>query len=252
MTSLSSITSFLDRELRVSEIQDYSSALNGLQVENNGCVTKVALAVDGSQQTIDAALAAGCDLLLLHHGLFWCGLRPLTGWWKHKAESCLRGNLAVYSAHLPLDLHPTLGNNAGLARGLGLTDTAPELSMRGTAIGLAGHFAGSVAELHRATEALLGGPVPAVLSTPEAPAGRVVVCSGAAGEEIYQVQARGYRCFITGETNHWVSNAARDMGFNIFFGGHYATETFGVKSLGALLAERFGLPTVFIDNPTGL
>ena len=249
---LSDITALLDATLRVRDIRDASVALNGLQVENSGTVSKVALAVDGSQQTIEAAVAAGADLLLLHHGIFWCGLQPLTGWWKKKVTTCLNANLAVYAAHLPLDLHPELGNNAGIARGLGLTDVQPEVDYHGTLIGLSGCFGGTVGELRAAYAALLGAPVTGVLHDESAPAGRVALCSGGGGEEIYQMHAKGYGTYLTGEENHWVSNAARDMGLNILFGGHYATETFGVKSLGALLEKEFGLPTLFIDNPTGM
>ena len=252
MTPLNDIVSLLDTTLRIAEIHDAPVALNGLQVENNGCVTKVALAVDGSQRTIDDAIAAGADLLILHHGIFWSGLRPLTGWWKAKVETAFQANLAIYAAHLPLDLHPELGNNAGIARGLGLTDITPEIDYHGTTIGLAGTYHGTVGELRAAYAALTGAEVTGIVHNPAAPAGRIVVCSGGAGEEIYQVQEKGYSTYLTGEENHWVSNAARDMGINMLFAGHYATETFGVKSLGALLQERFGLPTVFIDNPTGM
>ena len=252
MTPLADIVTLLDTTLRVAEIHDAPVALNGLQVENNGCVTKVALAVDGSQRTLDDAVAAGADLLILHHGIFWSGLRPLTGWWKAKVQTALNANLAIYAAHLPLDLHPQLGNNAGIARGLGLADITPEIDYHGTTIGLAGEFHGTVGELRDAYAALTGAGVTGIVHNPAAPAGRVVVCSGGAGEEIYQVQEKGYSTYLTGEENHWVSNAARDMGVNMLFAGHYATETFGVKSLGALLQEKFGLPIVFIDNPTGM
>ena len=252
MTPLNDIVSLLDTTLRIAEIHDAPVALNGLQVENNGRITKVALAVDGSQRTIDDAIAAGADLLILHHGIFWSGLRPLTGWWKAKVETAFQANLAIYAAHLPLDLHPELGNNAGIARGLGLTDITPEIDYHGTTIGLAGTYRGTVGELRNAYAALTGAEVTGIVHNPAAPAGRIVVCSGGAGEEIYQVQEKGYTTYLTGEENHWVSNAARDMGINMLFAGHYATETFGVKSLGTLLQERFGLPTVFIDNPTGM
>lgn len=252
MTKLSSIVEFLDRTLRVAEIRDASVALNGLQVENNGQVHLVALAVDGSQKTIEDAAALGADLLILHHGIFWSGLRPLTGWWKKKVETCLQNNLAVYSAHLPLDLHPELGNNAGIARGLKLTHLQPEVDYHGTMIGLSGNFDGTVGELESCFQRLTGGKVTGVIHDPQAPAGRVAICSGGGGDEIYQVQEKGYGTYITGEENHWVGNAARDTGINILFGGHYATETFGVKSLGALLEREFGLTSVFIDNPTGM
>lgn len=251
-TTLSEIVSLLDTTLRVSEIKDASVAMNGLQVENNGTVSKVALAVDGSQQTIDAAISAGADLLVLHHGIFWCGLQPIAGWWKHKVESCLHNNLAIYSAHLPLDLHPELGNNAGIARALGLRDIQPEVDYHGTLIGLSGVFQGTVDELRARYAEITASTVTGVVHTGSIPAGRIALCSGGGGEEIYQMHAKGYQTYLTGEENHWVSNAARDMGVNILFAGHYATETFGVKAVGRLLEEKFALPTVFIDNPTGM
>ena len=252
MTPLQNITELLDSTLRIREIKDASVALNGLQVENNGTVTKVALAVDGSQKTIDDAIAAGADLLILHHGIYWCGLRPMTGWFKKKIQSCLEHNLAVYGAHLPLDLHPQLGNNAGIARELGLTDCTPEVDYHGTLIGVAGDFDGTVAELREKFAQITGSSVTGYVQNADAPAGRVAVCSGGAGDVIYQMHDKGYTTYLTGEENHWVVNAAQDMGINIFFAGHYATETFGVKSLGKLIEEQFGLPTIFIDNPTGM
>lgn len=252
MIPLQSITELLDRTLSVADIKDAPMALNGLQVENNGFVSKVALAVDGSQKTVNAAIDAGADLLLLHHGIYWCGLRPMTGWFRKKVMSCLGHNLAVYAAHLPLDMHPTLGNNAGIAKALGLEDCQPEISYHGTMIGLSGFFGGTVGELRDKYAAITGAGVTGVVHDPGAPAGRVALCSGSGGDEIYQVQAKGYGTYLTGEENHWVAYTAEDMGINILFAGHYATETFGVKALGKLLEERFALPSVFIDNPTGM
>lgn len=252
MTPLQHITNLLDTTLRIREIKDASVALNGLQVENNGQVTKVALAVDGSQKTIEDAIAAGADMLILHHGIYWCGLRPMTGWFKKKIETCLQHNLAVYGAHLPLDLHPELGNNAGIAQALGLSDCTPEVDYHGTLIGVAGTFNGTVAELREKYAAITGSSITGFVQDAAAPAGRVAVCSGGAGDVIYQMHEKGYRTYLTGEENHWVVNAAQDMGVNILFAGHYATETFGVKALGKLIETQFGLPTVFIDNPTGM
>lgn len=252
MIQLQSIVNFLDETLSVAAIKDAPVALNGLQVENNGQVSKVALAVDGCQKTIDDAIAAGADLLVLHHGIYWCGLRPMTGWFRRKIMSCLEHNLAIYAAHLPLDMHPQLGNNAGIAAALGLADCQPEISCHGQMIGLSGVFGGSVGDLKAAYAAVTGAVVTGVIHDPSAPAGRVALCSGAGGEEIYQLQAKGYKTYLTGEENHWVCYTAADMGLNILFAGHYATETFGVKAVGGLLAARYGLPTVFIDNPTGM
>lgn len=252
MVPLSSITSLLDTVLDVPRIKDAPVALNGLQVENNGQVSCVALAVDGSQKTIDAAVSAGADLLLLHHGIYWCGLRPMTGWFRKKIMTCLENNLAIYSAHLPLDIHAELGNNVGIARGLGLEDCQPEVSCHGLMIGISGIFRGTVGQLREKYATLTGAMVTGYVKDSTAPADRVVVCSGGAGDMIYQLQEKGYKTYLTGEENHWVVNAAEDMGVNILFAGHYATETFGVRSLGLLLEKRFHLPTIFIDHPTDM
>ncbi len=249
---LDTIVRRLDSELNTQGIKDAPVALNGLQVENDGRVTRVALAVDASQKSLDDALAGGADLLIVHHGLYWSGLRPLTGWWKKKLTTCLSGNLAVYSAHLPLDLHPTLGNNACLARGLELSEVVPAIDYHGTCIGLGGHFDGSVAELRARLAALTGAEVACVSADENAPARRVAVCSGGAAGEIYQVADLGYDTYISGESVHWAATTAQDMGVNLLLAGHYATETFGVKELGRLLEREFGLPTFFIDNPTGM
>ena len=225
-------------------------AINGLQVENNGQVHKIALAVDATQKTIDDAIESKADLLIVHHGIFWCGLRPIVGWWRHKIETCLSHNLAVYSAHLPLDVHPTLGNNIGIARALGLSRISPEMERHGIALAVSGIFDGSVGELSRLYAEVTEAEVTGNIDDPDAPAERVIISSGSAGPEIYRIQEKGFTTFLTGEQNHWVLNAAHDMHMNVLFAGHYASDTFGVKSLGAMLHERYELPTVFIHNPT--
>ncbi len=252
MTPLADIVALLDETLAIREVKDAPVALNGLQVENKGSVSRVALAVDASQAVLDAAVAAGADLLIVHHGLFWSGLRPLTGWWKKKVETCLNNNLAVYAAHLPLDMHPTLGNNAGIARALELTDIQPEISYGATCIGMAGTFHGTVGELATKYAEVTGAPVRGTIIDSAAPAGRVAICSGGAAGEIYQAAAKGYNCYLSGEELHWAATAAEDMGINLLLAGHYATETFGVEALGELLCERFGLPCTFLHMPTGM
>ncbi len=252
MTPLANIVALLDETLAIHDVKDAPVALNGLQVENKGRVSRVALAVDASQATLEAAVATGADLLIVHHGLFWSGLRPLTGWWKKKVETCLNNNLAVYAAHLPLDMHPTLGNNACIARALELEDVQPEIDYGKTCIGMSGTFAGTVGELAAKYAEVTGAPVRGVILDASAPAGRVAICSGGAAGEIYQAAAKGYTCYLSGEELHWAATAAEDMGVNLLLAGHYATETFGVEALGELLAERFGLPCTFIDMPTGM
>ncbi len=247
---LQTIVSLLNNLLSVQFIQDSPMAINGLQVENDGKVHKVALAVDATQKTLDDAVAAGADLLIVHHGIFWCGLRSIAGWWKKKIETCLNGNLAIYAAHLPLDVHQGVGNNICIARELGLLRISAEMERHGVSMAVSGIFDGTVGELRDAYAKITGAEVTGTVVDPTASAGRVIICSGSAGPEIYRIQEKGFTTFLTGEQNHWVYNAAMDMRMNILFAGHYATETFGVKAIGAMLEERFGLQTVFIHNPT--
>ena len=125
--SLAAIVRHCDRVLRTDEIGDYAGAANGLQVENSGAVTRIAAAVDASLATVNLAIAAQADLLLVHHGLFWSKSHPWTGKKYELLRRLLENNVAVYSSHLPLDAHPRLGNNARLAAALGLGKLSPFL-----------------------------------------------------------------------------------------------------------------------------
>jgi dinuclear metal center YbgI/SA1388 family protein len=251
MAALIEIVRYSDEILRLSEIEDYSNALNGLQIENSGEVTRIGAAVDASLATIQLAAERGVDLLVVHHGLFWPGLRPLTGPLFRFVKTALAQNLALYSAHLPLDLHPSLGNNALLAAAIGLTKTKPFLELKGGPAGLVAEAKLHRDELHARLEKSLGGPVKCFGSGPPETS-RIGVVTGGAGQEVYEVAREGIDTYITGEGPHWAAVAAEELGVNLFLGGHYATETFGVKALAAELAEKFGLPWDFLDHPTGL
>lgn len=251
--ALQDIVSFLDETLHVDTLKDYPNAFNGLQIENNGIVTRVAVAVDATRHTLEEAIALGADILIAHHGVFWGGLQPITGWRKKTIETALHGNLAVYAAHLPLDMHHKLGNNAVIARLLKLRNISPEIECFSQNIGIAGDFDGTLGELKIAYERILGSCVSGVMSdSSDTPVGRIAICSGAAAGEIYKLHDKGYRTYLTGEKCHWAFGAAEDMGMNILFGGHYATETFGVQAVGRLLQEKFGLTYSFIHHPTGV
>lgn len=244
---LSEITAFLDTELRLAEIKDYPNAVNGLQVENRGGVTRVAVAVDACEYVLRAAVEQGADLLIVHHGLFWSGLQPVTGAAYRKLKIALDAGLAVYSAHLPLDAHPMLGNNALLCDALGL----PAERESFLDLGWKAAMEISREELAERLAKAVGGRVHI------APGGRgtissVGVVTGGAGGEIFKAARSGVDAFISGEGPHWSYTAAEECGIDLFYGGHYATETFGVKALGTLLQERYGLPWQFIDHPTGL
>ena len=251
VATLAQIVSYADEHLRIGEIVDWPNALNGLQFENSGLVTKIGAAVDASSRTIDTAIDANVNLLIVHHGLFWPGLQPITGGRLRMIERILRHDLAIYSAHLPLDVHSVLGNNAQLAAALGFEQTQPFFEVKGQQIGLKIEAEIAREELAQKLEHSLGGAVKMFAAGP-ARSKSIGLITGGAGSEIYAVAREGIDTFITGEAPHWGAVAAEELGINLLLGGHYATETFGVKALTAHLSDRFGVPWQFIDSPTGL
>ncbi|MDQ3626742.1 MAG: Nif3-like dinuclear metal center hexameric protein [Verrucomicrobiota bacterium] len=251
MSQLSDISRYTDEFLRIRECGDWSNAVNGLQVENSGKVTKIGAAVDASTRTFSAAAERGVDLLLVHHGLFWPGLQAVTGAFRRQVALLLERDIALYSARLPLDVHPLVGNNAQLTAALALHDPVPFLEMKGQLVGLRSTMAVARDDLHRRLEQSLGGAVKLLASGPTITAS-IGVITGGAGSEIYAAAREGVDTFITGEAPHWAAVAAEELRVNLFLGGHYATETFGVKALAAHLAERFSIPWEFIAAPTGL
>ena len=249
--SLAQIVSYADEHLRLREIADWPNALNGLQLENSGAVTKIGAAVDASTRVVDAAIERGINFLIVHHGLFWPGLQPISGGRRRLLERAFQHDLAIYSAHLPLDVHSVLGNNAQLAAALGFENSEPFFEMKGQCIGLKIQADISRSDLVEKLEQSLSGPVRSFPAGPEQ-ARSIGLISGGAGSEIYEVARQGVDTFITGEAPHWAAVAADELGINLLLGGHYATETFGVKALAALLSDRFNLPWEFVDCPTGL
>ncbi len=251
MSSLNEIVRHLDEHLRITECSDWSHALNGLQVENSGQVRKIGAAVDASTRGFRLAADAGIDLLLVHHGLFWPGLQAVTGPFRRQIAFLLEHDIALYSCHLPLDIHLTLGNNAQLAYALELENTEPFLETKGQLVGLKAQAKVDRGELIQRFEHSLGGPVQ-VFNFGPAETKTIGVVTGGAGSEIYAVAAAGVDTFLTGEAPHWAGIAAEELGVNLLLGGHYATETFGVKALAAYAAQRFEVSWEFLSAPTGL
>jgi dinuclear metal center YbgI/SA1388 family protein len=249
--SLSAMVRYCDRVLRTREFGDYAGAVNGLQVENSGAVTRVAATVDASLATVKMAVAAGADLLIVHHGLFWSPAHPWIGKKYELLRLLIANNLAVYSSHLPLDVHPRLGNNARLATALGLKKLQPFFPSHGQPIGLKAMTALSRAELGKRLERATGVAPKVIPGGPET-CRRIGIVTGGAGGELAQAAAEGVDTFITGEGPHWTFALAEELGLNVFYGGHYATETFGVKALAAELSRKFDVPWEFLDHPTGL
>lgn len=248
---LAELVAYLDEYLHVAAVVDAPDALNGLQVENGGRVHRVAAAVDACEATIAMATAQGADLLLVHHGLFWGGPKPLAGPAYRRVAGLIRGNVAVYSSHLPLDRHPEVGNAPVLARALGITLHGDFGVYRGQTVGVWGELDVERQELVRRVTAATG-QAPRVLAFGPERVRRVGIITGAGGGEIGQAAAAGLDTYITGEGPHWSYFDAEELRVNVFYGGHYATETIGVKALAEHLHQRFGLPWVFLDHPTGL
>lgn len=245
------ICRYLDGYLKIGEVADWPNALNGVQLENSGRVTKIGAAVDVGLDTIEAAVAAGVDLLLVHHGLYWAGTQVFTGTFYRKMKLAMANDLAIYSAHLPLDLHAVLGNNVLLCQALGLKKTSPFFLEKGAMIGRQASTRLTREELIVRIEKAVGGEVRVCPGGP-AVCRRVGVVTGGAGAEVQRAADEGVDTFITGEGPHWSFVLARELGLNVIYAGHYATETFGVKALAAHLSRRFSLPWEFIDRPTGL
>lgn len=244
------IAAYLDDYLRTADIPDSGGAVNGLQVESDGPVRKIGAAVDASLRAIEEAISRGCDLLLVHHGLFWDGTHPVTGRRYRKLKRLIEANVAVYSSHIPLDLHPEVGNNVLLARALGVEVRGGFGAYKGTSIGVWGELNLKREALAARMDELLGGRVRMVAGGPEV-VRRVAIVTGSASELISQAVAEGFDAFVSGEGPHHSSIDAMEFGINVYYGGHYATETFGVKALAAHVAERFGLEWEFLELPTG-
>ena len=257
MAALDGIVGFLDAELRTAEVPDFDGALNGLQLANAGEVTRVAAAVDFSTQSVAGALEEGADLLIVHHGMHWNGRQQLVGHLYERLKAAIAGNLAVYASHVPLDLHPRLGNNALLASELGLQPDGTFGRFRGVDIGVMGPCdvpTEQLAERLRAfasrfrTTAVFAG----VLASRRTRRWAIVTGSGASTETLAEARERGVDTLIVGEGPHHSAVQAMEQGIAVLYGGHYATETPGVRAVAALVSERFGIPHCFVDVPTGL
>jgi dinuclear metal center YbgI/SA1388 family protein len=254
--ALAEVSRYLDGYLRIADVPDEAGAVNGLQVENRGEIGSIVAAVDASQATIDgvaheAALATHPPLLLVHHGLFWDGNQPVVGRRYRRIRALLEHDVAVYSAHIPLDIHPEVGNNAVLARDLGLSAPSAFDLYKGVPLGVAGELVLPREELVRRLEQRLGSPARLIAGGPEVTR-RVGIITGGAGGRISAAAAAGCDTFITGEGAHYTYFDAMELGVNVVYAGHYATETVGVQALAAHLSARFDLPWVFHDHPTGL
>ncbi|HKK94473.1 MAG TPA: Nif3-like dinuclear metal center hexameric protein [Longimicrobiales bacterium] len=250
---LERVVGFMDELLDVDAHPDYRTALNGLQVEGPAEVDVVVSAVDTSEATIAAAIDHGADLMLVHHGAFWSGLQPLVGRHYRRMRALIEGEVALYSAHLPLDAHPDVGNCALLMRALGLEPAARFGGYEGAPLGWRASTSGlQLDELARRLSHATGGGDVRVIAGSGSTAGEVAVVTGGGGSFIGDAAKEGIDTLVTGEGAHHTFTDAHELGVNVLYGGHYATETFGVRALGDELARRFGVTHTFVDVPSGL
>ena len=254
---LADVVSYLDTVLEVASTPDYPQALNGLQLANRGRVHKAAAAVDFSSAAIESAIAASADLLLVHHGMFWGGLQPLRGTRYDQIRALIQGNVAVYSAHLPLDRHPEFGNAVLLARQLGLTPAAEFARYETIAVGVRGESDLATAELIKRSRTFArshGGDARTSPMSTDHRTRKWGICTGAGAgaETLAEARDLDLDTLIVGEGPHWTAVVAGDADRAIIYAGHYATETLGVRALAQHVAERFEIDWVFLEHPTGL
>ena len=240
--------------LALDECSGSDVALNGLQVANGSAtVEKVAFAVDACLESIRRAAEWKADLLFVHHGLFWGKPLAVIGGHYQRLRALIEADLALYAVHLPLDMHPELGNNSGLARRIGLQQLEPFGKYKGMKIGFKGRLAGQMS-LEQVVRLCCGGKEPGINVLPFGPENisTVGIVSGGAADEAYQAIDERLDLFITGDADHTIYHHCLEGRVNVIFGGHYLTETSGVTFLAEKLEKETDLETVFFDIPTGL
>jgi len=247
VASLNDILDFCENRIHTNQIADFPGAENGLQVENNGSVTKIGAAVDAGLVPFQKAVEAGVDFLIVHHGLFWDPAYPITGTRYEKYKLCIENNLAVYGAHLPLDCHQVIGNNAILAEKLGLKQSEWFLEHEGNPIGLIAEGCIARADLRSRLNGLFPQGITSIEKGSEQPQ-KVAVLTGSGASAVGELKAAGVDTLITGELKQNHFNQAEEAGLNLYLCGHYATETFGVSALASEVAKNFDLDWEFIPT----
>jgi dinuclear metal center YbgI/SA1388 family protein len=247
--SRDAIVTLLDKTLKTSEIRDRS--VNGLQVEGAAEITKIGLAVDASLEAYKVANEKGCQMAIVHHGMIWEGIKRITGPVYWQIEIMKKNDINLYASHLPLDMHPTLGNNILLAKALGLRNILPFGEYHGSHIGFEGVLprAATVKSISELVRKKFGGPVSSLSFGPQK-IRRVAVISGHGSSCLPEAIEKKVDLFVTGESSHENHHAALEGKINVVYGGHYHTEKSGVQALGEFLKKKFGIETVFLDVPT--
>jgi dinuclear metal center YbgI/SA1388 family protein len=243
------LADFLDEFLRIKSITD--SSRNGLQVDHSGTTHRVALAVDACAEAVEKAADAGADFLIVHHGLFWDQPLTVTGPTYQRVLRFIQRDMALYAAHLPLDLHPEVGNNVRLAGVLGLSATSDFGDYHGVEIGKAVELKKPITMDDFENRIHQAGFSPQIWRFGPDRIRKIGLVSGGGIGLLAEAARKGFDAFVTGEPSHSHYWFAKESGIHVIMAGHYATETLGVKALGGVIQKRFGIETVFIDLPTG-
>ena len=246
MADIHQITKFLDEELDIHIIQD--SSCNGLQVENDAEISKIAFAVDACQETFEKTKEAGCQMLITHHGLIWDGIKYIKGNTYQKIKYLINNNIALYAAHLPLDMHPLYGNNVQLAKLLNLENTKPFGYHNDKPIGIMGEVNLTLDEVKDILSSIN-------IKTDSLDFGNneiktIAIVSGGAAKDTLQAIKVNADLYLTGEPLHYIYHLAKENKINVIFGGHYETEVWGLKALMPLLKRKFNVEVKFMDVPT--
>lgn len=245
------LVNFLETELQASTIRDYCP--NGLQVEGKSSIKKLVTGVTASQALLDAAVAAGADAILVHHGYFWKNEPyPVTGIKKRRLQTLLNNDINLIAYHLPLDVHPIIGNNARLGAMLAVQNITAITSAEPRGVLMQGDMATAtelaVISAHLAKQL---GREPLTHDAGIGLVTKIAWCTGGGQSYIEQAAAAGAQLFVSGEVSEQTIHLSRELGIHFIAAGHHATERYGVKALGELIAERFALDVQFIDidNP---
>jgi len=255
--SLGDLARYTDTLLGAQNSADYPNAVNGVQLYNQAPIRRIAAAVDLSTRAVQGAVASGANLLVVHHGMFWGGLEPIIGSHYKRIRMLIEADIAVYASHLPLDRHPTLGNNALLAKELGLKPSAPFARFEDTFIGLCGESDIETAALLASARGFArthGGHLRTSMVQTGRQTRKWAICTGAgaSADTLREASALGVDTLIVGEGPHWTAIHAEENDLVIIYAGHYATETLGVCALAQHLGNKYDLPWNFVSAPTGL
>ena len=245
------LVNWLNDYLEIGRVGDYPNAVNGLQIEGRDTVQRIATAVDFCEATVKAAISSHADMLLVHHGAFWSNVAPITDRSARRIIPAITNGLNVYAAHLPLDRHPEVGNNVQIANMLGAHITEEFYEYAGLNIGVIVEL--TLLTIDDLVDKLTIAGMPVNLHAKhELPITRLAICSGGGADALKEAAMKGCQALLTGEAAHHQALDAEELGISLLLGGHYQTETYGVRALGKLLAELMHLEVVFLDHPTGL